>query len=323
MTHILNNETDVQGWVPIGEVARRTGVNPVTLRAWERRYGLIVPRRTPEGHRLYEDSHINRIQNIVSWLNRGVAVSQVKQLLDAHRPVSLAEQNQWGGLHQEMLLDISQLAERRLDDSFNRALSLYPPRTLCEHLLLPLLLSLGQRWDNPLGAGLERALFHSWLRTKLGTRIYHSNRQHSGAPLLLVGLCDLHFEPGLWLCAWLASSAGCPVEVIEWPIPMAELPLAVEQIAPRGLLLYASQPLDSGYLKRQLPRLAIPSTTPLLLTGPAASIHQAELRDLPGLTLARDPLAALDALQHSQLLMSPKDIWNESTALAALRPARD
>ena len=31
---------------PIREVARLTGINPVTLRAWERRYGLIQPVRT-------------------------------------------------------------------------------------------------------------------------------------------------------------------------------------------------------------------------------------------------------------------------------------
>ena len=42
-----------EGWQPIREVARITGVNAVTLRAWERRYGLIVPHRTAKGHRLF------------------------------------------------------------------------------------------------------------------------------------------------------------------------------------------------------------------------------------------------------------------------------
>lgn len=37
------------GLLPIREVARITGVNAVTLRAWERRYGLIVPLRTAKG----------------------------------------------------------------------------------------------------------------------------------------------------------------------------------------------------------------------------------------------------------------------------------
>lgn len=295
-----------EGWIPIREIARLTGVNPVTLRAWERRYGLIVPRRTPKGHRLYDESHVQRVHSILAWLNRGVAVGQVKQLLDARQTSNLAEQNQWGGLHEQMLQAVSQLAERQLDDSFNRALALYPPRTLCQHLLLPLLVSLEQRWGNQFGADLERALFHAWLRTKLGTRLYHSNRQHNGTPLLMVSLCDQRFESGLWLCAWLASSVGCPIEIIEWPVPIAQLPFALERIAPRGLLLYASQSLDSGYLKRQLPKLAEPQGIPIVLAGPAASIHQAELRDIGGLTLAVDPLAALEALQASRLLDSPQ-----------------
>ncbi|MGM3387763.1 MerR family transcriptional regulator [Stutzerimonas stutzeri] len=294
------------GWVPIREVARITGVNPVTLRAWERRYGLIVPRRTAKGHRLYDDSHVQRIQSIVSWLNRGVAVSQVKQLLDARQSINLAEHNQWGGLHDEMMRAVGGLNERQLDDAFNRALALYPPRTLCRHLLLPLLLSLEQRWHSPFGADLERALFQSWLRTKLGTRLYHANRQHHGAPLLLLNLCEQRFEPGLWLCAWLVSSAGCPVDLLEWPVPLNELPLAIERLAPRGILLYASQPLDSGYLKRQLPRLREPTGVPLVLAGPAASIHQAELRDLAGLSLAIDPLAALELMQASLLVDGAK-----------------
>lgn len=54
------------GWLPIREVARQTGVNAVTLRAWERRYGLIVPQRTPKGHRLFSDIHVQRIHAILT-----------------------------------------------------------------------------------------------------------------------------------------------------------------------------------------------------------------------------------------------------------------
>ncbi|MCA1898692.1 MerR family DNA-binding transcriptional regulator, partial [Shewanella putrefaciens] len=39
--------------LPIGEVSSITGVNAVTLRAWQRRFGLVIPERTPKGHRLY------------------------------------------------------------------------------------------------------------------------------------------------------------------------------------------------------------------------------------------------------------------------------
>ncbi|MFD2178208.1 MerR family transcriptional regulator [Veronia pacifica] len=65
----------------IGEVSSLTGVNPVTLRAWQRRYGLIVPQRTPKGHRLYSTKDVENINEILTWLDRGVAISQVKSLM--------------------------------------------------------------------------------------------------------------------------------------------------------------------------------------------------------------------------------------------------
>src|SRR3990167_9238892 len=140
------------GLLPIRDVARSTGVNAVTLRAWERRYGLIVPQRTPKGHRLYSAEHVARIQAILTWLNRGVSVSQVKALLDSAQGSPEPMENEWQSLRQHLVSAISELAERRVDDAFNQAMALYPPRTLCEQLMLPLLNELEQRWQGQFGA---------------------------------------------------------------------------------------------------------------------------------------------------------------------------
>jgi len=67
---------------PIREVSNLTGVNSITLRAWERRYGLIEPVRTEGGHRLYTQKHIDQIKAAVTLTEQGVAISQVKALLD-------------------------------------------------------------------------------------------------------------------------------------------------------------------------------------------------------------------------------------------------
>jgi len=37
----------------IGQLAERTGVSVETLRAWERRYGVLRPVRSRGGHRRY------------------------------------------------------------------------------------------------------------------------------------------------------------------------------------------------------------------------------------------------------------------------------
>jgi DNA-binding transcriptional MerR regulator len=291
-----------EGWLPIREVARQTGVNAVTLRAWERRYGLIVPHRTPKGHRLYSDEHVQRVLNILTWLNRGVAVSQVKNLIDSRQPHTSTPGNDWQAMRQSLMTSIAELAERRLDDVVNQAMSLYPPRTLCEQLMMPLLADLESRWQGQFGGQLERVFFYSWLRSKLGARIYHNNRQLSGAPVLLVNHSDLPLEPHLWLCAWLISSADCPVEVFDWPIPNGELALAAEFLKPRAVLLYSSKALNPGQLSRLLANVPCPT----LLAGASVRIHCEELdvavNEIPGLHLAEDPPGALAALQLLDLV---------------------
>ena len=286
-----------EDWLPIREVARQTGVNAVTLRAWERRYGLIVPHRTPKGHRLYSDAHIQRVMTILTWLNRGVSVSQVKNLIDSRQPDTATPDSDWDVLKQNLTKAIAELTERRLDDLFNQAMSLYPPRTLCEQLLLPLLAELESRWQSQFGGQMERTFFYSWLRSKLGARIYHNNRQVGGAPVLLVNHSDLPLEPHLWLCAWLISGADCPVEVFDWPLPNGELALAAELLQPRAVLLYSSKSLNTTHLSRLLSNVPCP----VVLAGTSVRIHSDELGDsissMQGLHLAQDPLGALAALQ--------------------------
>ena len=284
-------------WLPIREVSRQTGVNAVTLRAWERRYGLIVPHRTPKGHRLYSDAHVQRVMHILTWLNRGVSVSQVKNLIDSRQPDTHAPGSDWEALKQNLSKAIGELAERRVDDLFNQAMSLYPPRTVCEQLLLPLLAELESRWQGQFGGQMERAFFYSWLRSKLGARIYHNNRQVSGAPVLLVNHSDLPMEPHLWLSAWLISTADCPVEVFDWPLPNGELALAAEFLKPRAVLLYSSKALNTA----QLSKLLINVPCPTVLAGTSVRIHCDELGEsiskIEGLHLAQDPIGALAALQ--------------------------
>src|SRR5471030_2879072 len=280
------------GWLPIREVARQTGVNAITLRAWERRYGLIVPQRTPKGHRLFSAEHVQRILTIPTWLNRGVAVGQVKQLLDTPQAFTDCAENDWHLLRHTLLQAVTQLAERTLDDTINQAMALYPPRTLCEQLLMPLLTELEQRWQGQFGAQMERVFFYSWLRSKLGARIYYNNRQLHGAPLLLINQSDLPLEPHLWLTAWLISSADCPVEVFDWPLPVGELALAAEYLKAGAVLLYSSKALNLA----QLPKLLNGVSCPKMIVGPTVCIHHAELSvrttEIADLFLAEDPLSA-------------------------------
>ena len=157
--------------LPIREVARLTGVTAVTLRAWERRYGLIQPHRTPKGHRLYTSDNVEQIRAIVAWLGRGVAVGQVRELMSRPATQGSADDLPWSEWRQNLISALIAFDTRRADLSYNAALSGYSVEQSCERLLGPTIAALEQRWTGQFGDELEKAFVCTWLRSRLATRV--------------------------------------------------------------------------------------------------------------------------------------------------------
>ena len=59
-----------------------TGINPNTLRAWERRHGLVRPERTAKGYRLYTDDDIRQLKRIRRTMEQGIPVGRVLDHLE-------------------------------------------------------------------------------------------------------------------------------------------------------------------------------------------------------------------------------------------------
>jgi len=59
----------------IGELARRTGVEAGTLRAWERRFGLLQPTRTKGGQRHYTEADVARIASVRRLVHDGMTLA--------------------------------------------------------------------------------------------------------------------------------------------------------------------------------------------------------------------------------------------------------
>lgn len=61
---------DVAG-LSVGEVAERIGISTSTLRAWERRYGVVQPSRSSGGHRRYRRADLHRVQRMRTLIDEG------------------------------------------------------------------------------------------------------------------------------------------------------------------------------------------------------------------------------------------------------------
>ena len=75
-----------QGTLRIGELARRTGVSPALLRAWEQRYGLLAPDRTPGGLRLFSARDEQRVRAMAARIACGLSAAQAARRSSPGRP---------------------------------------------------------------------------------------------------------------------------------------------------------------------------------------------------------------------------------------------
>jgi DNA-binding transcriptional MerR regulator/methylmalonyl-CoA mutase cobalamin-binding subunit len=67
----------------IKEASSRTGVGAPLIRAWERRYGVIKPTRTPSGYRLYDDATLLVLITMRSLVDSGWTASEAARAIAA------------------------------------------------------------------------------------------------------------------------------------------------------------------------------------------------------------------------------------------------
>ncbi len=65
----------------VGEIARRCGVTVRTLHHYED-VGLVVPWRSPSGHRLYSDAHLARLYRVLALRQLGLGLDEIGAMLD-------------------------------------------------------------------------------------------------------------------------------------------------------------------------------------------------------------------------------------------------
>jgi len=276
-----------QGLVPIRTVSSLTGVNSVTLRAWERRYDLIKPLRTPKGHRLYSMADVALIQQVVSLLDHGMSISQARQALDAG-PAGESDRidaesgavqgfDPWQHYQSRLLQAISGFDDRVLSAVYDEALSLYPVDIVTSRLIMPLLRELGDRWAAGRGSIAEEHFFSVFLRNKLGARFHHLSRNRQGPKLLAACLPGEQHEVGLLLFALAALDRDYQVVLLGTNTPLAELPTVAHRAAIGAIVLSGSAEVSAAVIDIDLPHLCRMTAIPVFIGGRVIDRYPAAL----------------------------------------------
>jgi DNA-binding transcriptional MerR regulator len=65
----------------IGAVSKLLGVPAQTLRTWQERYGVVIPERSPGGHRLYSREQLERLRFVADQVAAGLSPADAHRLL--------------------------------------------------------------------------------------------------------------------------------------------------------------------------------------------------------------------------------------------------
>lgn len=298
------------GLFPISAVSTATGVNSVTLRAWERRYGLLKPTRTESGHRLYTDDDIARIRRILQLLDEGIAISRVKTALElaAEREQAMptADIAPWEQYQQAMLRGVVEFDEVILERTYNEAMSLYPVDVVTRQLLLPLLKLLGKRWDQEATGIAEEHFFSVYMRNKLGARFHHRNAQNTGPRLVAACLPGEHHEFGLLLFCLSAHSRGYRIVLLGSDMPISQLPAVIKRTHSEGVVLSGSVVCDEKLLQAELSMLVNHCEVPVFVGGTSSTRHHQAIEAAGAVALGADIATGMHHLGKQVPMISPR-----------------
>lgn len=270
------NETVPAGY-PIRAVSKLTGISIDALRAWERRYHAVVPRRTKRG-RLYDATQVRRLMLLRKATVAGHAIGQISKLDDAQidailsAPAAAEQSPQISGDH-AVLMPVLSAIENYDYPTANGELgvmaTLLPVSELVLRVVQPLLDLIGRRWyDGSLTVAQEH-MVSALLRNLLGglVRLYHP-REPKVRLIFATPPTELH-EFGILCGAMLAVAAGAEAIYLGPNLPAREIVSITNRLKPDALVLGVVAPAFVADLEGTLTFIAaqIPETTELWIGG--------------------------------------------------------
>lgn len=265
----------------IKRAAELVGVTDSTLRAWERRYGLDLSRRTAAGYRLYDDEAVRSLRSVHALVLEGwsvrAAVEEVSRRLaaapSAPIPAADPEDAPSDPQHVDAVESLVQVAAdydveglaRVLDEQF----SIASFEAVVDGWLLPALRALGAAWaDGRVTAAGEHLVSHGVVRRLASA--YDAAGANRGAPKVVIGLPrGSQHDLGLLAFATAARRAGLATTYLGADVPVDDWAAAAGSRLVKGVVLAVPTPADTEAVVQTV--AMIESRLPALLVAVGGS----------------------------------------------------
>jgi MerR family transcriptional regulator, light-induced transcriptional regulator len=273
------------GLLRIGELSRRSGVSPELLRAWERRYGLLRPTRSPGGLRLYSGNDLDRVREMQQHLADGLAAAEAAAL--ATRTASdqvVPSPRLPSTARAELAAALDAFDEPRAQSKLDRLLAEATVETVLTDVILPYLEELGARWKRGDASVAHEHFSTSVLRGRL-LGLARGWGRGVGPVALLACLPGEQHELGLIAFGLALRSHGWRIAFFGGDTPLDTVEHAADALQPRLVVLSTVTP-DLAHAA--LPQLQTLASRYRFALGGAGAVGL-DVSDV--LVLAGDPVA--------------------------------
>lgn len=311
-------------------VVREAGVKPDTLRAWERRYGLPNPQRTPGGHRLYSQYDIEMIKWLIERQEEGLRINRAVDLwrsleasgqdpLDAMSsavqvaqpgPLEILSGATLDEMREKWIAACMDFDEGSAENILAQAFARYPQETVVLELLRKGVSEIGKRWFTNKNT-IQQEHFASALAMRRLNALLAAAPAPTRKQKILIGCPsgeNHEFSP--LLVALLLRYRGWPVIYLGTNVPISQLDSTITSSRP-DLVIFTAQQLQTAANLYEVARFLAAENLALAYGGLVFNKNPQLRERIPGIFLGE----SID-----QVVQSVESLFSRPVELPVVEP---
>jgi MerR family transcriptional regulator, light-induced transcriptional regulator len=285
------------GYLRIGQLAKRTGVSPELLRAWEQRYGLLQPTRTAGGFRLYGAADEARVQHMQRLVAGGLAAAQAARLILSGDDPALGPASPSATTLEDAADDLTasldRLDEQAANTALDRLFAAYTVETVLQQVVLPYLHRLGERWVTGEVSVAQEHFASNLLRGRL-LGLAQGWGQGQGPGAILACVPGEQHELGLLAFGVALRRRGWRITYLGTDSPIGAVADLAGSLAPAVVVLLSMNP--EGFLDHPREIEQLTNRAQVMITGTGATPEVAQQTQTH--VLDQDPVSAAASIDR-------------------------
>lgn len=258
----------------IRDLEHLTGIKAHTLRIWEKRYGIVTPKRTPTNIRYYTDDDLKKLLNI-SILNRnGYKISSIVNLDPedlSKKIVSLSKQSVDGDNSIEnLIMSMIEIDEAKFEKILSNLIINIGFEETFLKIIIPFFEKIGILWQvgaiNPGQEHFITNLIRQKIIVAIDSLFRPANLINQKTFLLYLPEGELH-EIGLLFYSYLIQKRGHKVIYLGQMVPFNDVLEVAEKQNPDAFLMLFTTNLQSINIEEHLNELHQKYPETHILTG--------------------------------------------------------